>query len=109
MGYRIVRLQISEEDFAFAQRKAERDGYFGPEDCLNGILNTAIGEHRHPNDGGEDNHGFIRLIAEKKALQEILIQLIGRTAACNLPRCSGQCVQHHRGDDGSEFEDDIPF
>lgn len=109
MGYREVTLQISDENFAFAQQKAAREGYFGPEDCLNGILNNALGEDRQPSDGGEDNHRFIRLMAEKQALQEILIHLVRRSAECNLPHCDGECFQHIPDDVGAGYEDDIPF
>ena len=46
-----VTLNIEAEDYAFAERLAKQDRYFGPEDCLNGILNTAITNWRtHVND-----------------------------------------------------------
>ena len=61
-----IRLQIDAEDYAFAERMAKQDRYFGPEDCLNGILNTAITHWReHVNDMTPDH-------AEQKHLRAII-------------------------------------
>lgn len=45
-GYQRVILQVSDEDFAFAEAKAKDQGYFGPADYLNGLLKSAILEER---------------------------------------------------------------
>ena len=37
-----VTLQISDEFYEFANLRTEDDGYFGPEDYLNGLLNMAL-------------------------------------------------------------------
>ena len=37
-----VTLQISDEFYEFAKLRGEDYGYFGPEDYLNGLLNTAL-------------------------------------------------------------------
>ena len=61
-----VTLQIDAEDYAFAERLAKQDRYFGPEDCLNGILNTAIMHWReHVNDMTPEH-------AERKHLRAII-------------------------------------
>jgi hypothetical protein len=41
-GMRRVSLQVSEEDYVFAQAMSDHHGYFGPEDYLNGLLNMAL-------------------------------------------------------------------
>ena len=41
-GMRRVSLQVSEEDYAFAQAMSDHHGYFGPEDYLNGLLFMAL-------------------------------------------------------------------
>jgi hypothetical protein len=41
-GRRRVFLQVSEEKYAFARAMADRHGYFGPDDYLNALLNTAV-------------------------------------------------------------------
>jgi len=37
-----ITLQISDEFYEFAKLRAEDDGFFGTEDYLNGLLNTAL-------------------------------------------------------------------
>ena len=41
-GFQRVTLQVSDEDFAFAEARAKDQGYFGPADYLNGLLKRAI-------------------------------------------------------------------
>lgn len=109
MTARIVKLQISEADFEFAQAKAERDGFSGPEDCLNGILNMALLHHRNPDDGSADERQLSLLRAEKRALQETLILLSRQSSECNLPHCDGSCFAPHQERGLDQWNDDIPF
>lgn len=41
-GYQHVILEVSDEEFAFAEAMAEDQGYFGPADYLNGLLKRAL-------------------------------------------------------------------
>jgi hypothetical protein len=41
-GVRRICLQVNEESYAFARAMADRHGYFGPNDYLNALLNTAM-------------------------------------------------------------------
>ncbi len=109
MTARIVKLQVSEADFAFAQAKAERDGFLDPEDCLNGILNTALLHERNPEDESEAERQLSLLRAEKRALQETLILLSRQSSECNLPHCDGSCFAPHQERGLDQWSDDIPF
>jgi hypothetical protein len=41
-GYFVARLQVSEDVARFAAQAAQRGGYFGAQDYLNAVLNTAM-------------------------------------------------------------------
>ena len=64
-GYLIVALQVSDDDFEFASRYAERGAYFDAVDCLNALLNTAILEARDTDDGSPpDEHEDLRVVQD---------------------------------------------
>ena len=64
---RKVTLLISEDTFAFAERMAEEDLFYEPEDYLYAVLNSALlremDEQDWPKEPQEDEVGSIRLKA----------------------------------------------
>ncbi|TXL75137.1 hypothetical protein FHP25_14730 [Vineibacter terrae] len=45
-GHVLVALLVDEDDFEFATRFAEREGYFGPVDFIQSVLTPALWEWR---------------------------------------------------------------
>lgn len=121
-----IELDISKNDFEFAERKAHRDGYFGPEDCLTGILNTAVANERHHDDDltpaqAERRH-LMGIIDHQNALIRALKELLSDVMRTNValedevhelcfpevrkPAVRGEGLESQRG---SDLDDGIPF
>lgn len=80
-----VTLQIEDEEFAFATRMAEEDGYNGPVDCLNGILSTALLRWMAPKrEADEQDDPLARIVrfqdAKIEVLQDLLLQALNECA-----------------------------
>jgi len=73
-GYKKVTLQIGAEEFAFAERMADEDGFFGVEDCLNGVLATAMTRLMSPDDHNDDPLGYV--IRHQEAKIEVLKEML---------------------------------
>ncbi len=112
-----ITLEISADEFAFVERMAEEDGYFGPEDCLNGILNTALSLWMYPaTPDNRPNDPVNKVIALQSAKIRVLKDMLFESLEENLRRdlcCLDVTANDEAGHDGpnnsTDLNDGIPF
>lgn len=105
MSFRRIVLEISDEDFAFAEHMAAQDGFIDAADCLQGVVKTALLHARSPREDDARDALIRRLRTEKLVLQETIISMAMQAGERSLPLCDGACAAGAGGD----VDDEIPF